>query len=323
MDQITGGNLLTGLELATRNCYKSEDKICAGSAKKLLRETIFPRKHFSVLEHGHIILSLSRELYEQFMCIDVAQLDSDNYMREDGYDQEWSVGKTFFSYTDLYEHYVLSGNIRSFNRLYKECPEKEVVRILQSFLATAYPVLFSIKPKDTRIFSPKDIIELRPEQLSPEEKPLHWYETVRFIVDKGVSHELVRHRFRVSYSQESSRYVNYGSGVTVIDPRPAYQYDATMQALTAAQKEMIFDAWLAATNAAEKGYLAQLAYGAPPQIARGALPTSAKTDIVATTNLFGWKDIFRQRAKRNAHPQMQEVMIDLASAFRTDFSFYI
>lgn len=322
MEQFSGENLLTGLELATRNCYKSEDKICPGSAEKLLREKIFPRKHFSVLEHGHVILEVSQELYHMFLDIDVSELPDENYMDEDGYDQEWSVGKIFFSYTTILSRHAISGNIRSFNRLYKEYPNKEVVCVLQSFLSAKYPLLFSIKEKDFRIVSPADIKELFPEDLFNQEKPLHWYETVRFITDRGVTHELVRHRFRVSYSQESSRYVNYGSGISVIDPRPAYQYNTVMKSLTEEQTDAVFTAWLKSMYDAEKGYLAQLEAGAPPEVARGSLPTAAKTDIIVTTNLFGWKDIMRQRAKRNAHFQMQELMHELYPIFKAEFSLY-
>jgi thymidylate synthase (FAD) len=133
--------------------------------------------------------------------------------------------------------------------------------------------------------------------------------TVRFIVDRGVSHELVRHRM-ASFSQESTRYCNYGKDkhgneVSFIDPRPAFP----------AMGDSRFVVWEAAMLRAEDYYLQLLGMGAPPQEARDVLPNSVKTEVVMTVNPREWRHVFRMRCDRAAHPQMREVMIPLWKAF--------
>lgn len=124
--------------------------------------------------------------------------------------------------------------------------------------------------------------------------------SVRFVVDRGVSHELVRHRL-ASYSQESTRYCNYsGRGVTFIQP----VFDGWDEG---DQQE-----WLEGMEFAERKYLRLIARGKPPEQARSVLTTSLKTEVVMTQNLRTWRHVFRLRAiSKRAHPQMREVMLPL------------
>jgi thymidylate synthase (FAD) len=128
----------------------------------------------------------------------------------------------------------------------------------------------------------------------------HASATFRVVCDRGVSHEIVRHRI-ASYSQESTRYCNYGKAneITVICP-PMRRVEASDPA---------FVAWTMAVEAAEKAYLAMLAADEPPQIARSVLPTCLKTEIVWTANFREWLTIIiPQRAQAPAHPQMVEIV---------------
>lgn len=126
--------------------------------------------------------------------------------------------------------------------------------------------------------------------------------TVKFICDRGVSHELVRHRL-ASFSQESTRYCNYSKDkfdnqLTFIDIKPFMD-------------ENQYKDWINALEVSENMYLNQIQLGCSPQIARSVLPNSLKTEIVITANLREWKEIFRQRTSSAAHPQMRELMIPL------------
>jgi thymidylate synthase (FAD) len=128
--------------------------------------------------------------------------------------------------------------------------------------------------------------------------------TVRFIVDRGVSHELVRHRI-ASYSQESTRYCNYnqdrfGKEITVIEPwffRPT--------------ETAGYQTWKAACEGCERAYFELLEGGATPQEARSVLPNSLKTEVVMTANLREWRHFLQLRCAKDAHPQMKEVAIPL------------
>jgi thymidylate synthase (FAD) len=131
----------------------------------------------------------------------------------------------------------------------------------------------------------------------------HGSVTVRFICDRGVSHELVRHRL-AAYSQESTRYANYarerfGSEISVI--RPTFWSEDSRE----------FALWQEAMEKCEAAYMELLSQGAKPQQARAVLPNSLKTEVVMTANFREWRHVFRLRCSRAAHPQIREVMLPL------------
>lgn len=130
--------------------------------------------------------------------------------------------------------------------------------------------------------------------------------TVRFITDRGITHEMVRHRIS-SFSQESTRYCNYGKKdeILVIDPRIAFP-DMTYAS---------YAAWQEAMHFAEDTYLNMIADGVAPQLARSVLPNSLKTEIVWTANPREWLHVFRLRCSKQAHPQMRELMVPLRAEF--------
>lgn len=132
--------------------------------------------------------------------------------------------------------------------------------------------------------------------------------TVRIICDRGVSHEIVRHRI-ASYSQESTRYCNYSldkyqNELTFI--RPFFWSDDLDK----------LHIWKEAMEMAERSYLSLIARGASPQEARSVLPNSLKTEIVVTMNIREWRHFFKLRASTAAHPQMQEIAMPLLQRFQ-------
>lgn len=123
--------------------------------------------------------------------------------------------------------------------------------------------------------------------------------TVRMVCDRGVSHELVRHRI-ASYCQESTRYCNYekdqfGNEITVIEPF----------FLTPGTKA--YHIWREACEVSEQSYMDLLRCGCPPQESRAVLPNSLKTEIAVTMNIREWRHFFTLRCSPAAHPQMQEI----------------
>jgi thymidylate synthase (FAD) len=132
--------------------------------------------------------------------------------------------------------------------------------------------------------------------------------TVRFIFDRGVSHEIVRHRL-ASFSQESTRYCNYSKDkhdnqITSIDISCHFKNKDS------------FDVWFDSIENSEKAYLTLIELGESPQIARSVLPNSLKTEIVVTANLREWRLILTQRTASAAHPQMTEVMRPLLNELK-------
>ncbi len=138
--------------------------------------------------------------------------------------------------------------------------------------------------------------------------------SVKFLCDRGVSHEIVRHRM-ASYSQESTRYCNYakekyGEQITCIDIASGFKYD-----MSNANDRKKYDVWLNAMKNAEESYFNMIKLGASPQEARSVLPNSLKTEIVATMNIRGWRNFLKLRTVQSAHPQFREVALMLLKLF--------
>jgi len=128
----------------------------------------------------------------------------------------------------------------------------------------------------------------------------HGHFSVCFTVDRGVSHELVRHRL-ASWAQESTRYCNYsndkfGGEITVIKP---FFFDEGSEE---------YDHWFKSMMYAESAYIQMLHAGRSPQEARSVLPNSLKTEVVMTANFREWRNFFKLRADKTAHPQMRQVV---------------
>jgi len=141
--------------------------------------------------------------------------------------------------------------------------------------------------------------------------------TVVFICDRGVSHEIVRHRI-ASYSQESTRYCNYGQDkfgeeITVINP--FFFNESLGESLLQKAK---YAAWKNACLCSEKEYFTLLKLTNSPQEARSVLPNSLKTEIVVTFNMREWRHFFRLRCAVDAHPQMRQLTIPLLNYFRNN-----
>jgi thymidylate synthase (FAD) len=139
---------------------------------------------------------------------------------------------------------------------------------------------------------------------------------VKITTDRGVTHEIVRHRI-ASYAQESTRYCNYGKEkfgqeITVINPFLAFDLD--MGDITNYEKYMV---WYEAMVNAQTSYMKLLSLGCTPQEARSVLPNSLKAEIVMTLNIRSWRNFFKLRCAKDAHPQMRQVAIMILNLFKS------
>jgi thymidylate synthase (FAD) len=158
----------------------------------------------------------------------------------------------------------------------------------------------------------------------------HHSMTIRFVCDRGVSHELVRHRL-CSFSQESTRYVNYspdgknneGDMQFIL---PCWMDDKYLGAWHTRWDNFIAEQddyesgavhWLSAMEGAQGLYNELIEKGWNPEHARSVLPNSLKTEIVMTTNMRDWRHIFMLRCDKTAHPQMRELMMPLWAELST------
>jgi thymidylate synthase (FAD) len=172
---------------------------------------------------------------------------------------------------------------------------EEIMKNIELAGRTCYKSEDKITPESSGAFV-KRLIKSGHESVLEHEKI-----SLRCRCDRGVSHEIVRHRM-ASYSQESTRYCDYAGEIAVIEIRP-FMDDAQYQV------------WTEAMHAAEQTYIKLRGLGVPPQIARSVLPNSLKTEIVWTANLREWRLVFKQRTASGAHPQMKEVMCQAKDLF--------
>ena len=136
----------------------------------------------------------------------------------------------------------------------------------------------------------------------------HQIVSIKIICDRGVSHEIVRHRI-ASYTQESTRYCNYskekfGNEISVIKP------------MFFSKETNNYKIWYQCMQIIEKSYLEMIKNGAKPEEARTILPNSLKTEIVVTMNIREWRYFLKLRTAKNAHPQMQQIAKMILKEFK-------
>lgn len=272
------------IEKCGRVCYKSEDKITEDSAEKFVA-SIIKRGHEAVLEHASFIFEFSRSVYEDL--IEKVKFVETHY-----------PVKMYLRFTDAYG-YIVSGNVRAWRDFFWFAG---VPPYMGDFVKTN-PILFP-EFKDDITFSRKkgewNISQISTNDLVfTYQRLVHEDVSVKFICDRGVTHEIVRHR-PASFCQESTRYCNYSNGkfggeITVI--KPCFFKENSTRYLN----------WFVACESAETAYNAILEDGGTPQEARDVLPNSLKTEIIMTANLMEWCHFFNLRMSPAAHPQMREV----------------
>lgn len=179
---------------------------------------------------------------------------------------------------------------------------QDMIRKIEQFGRVCYKSESNISDSSAEGFI-RNIIKNGHESVIEHEKI-----SVKIICDRGVSHELVRHRI-ASYSQESTRYCNYykdkfGKELTLI--KPVFWDEDSEE----------FGIWLNAMKNIEKAYFSLIEAGAKPQEARSILPNSLKTEIIVTMNLREWRHFFKLRTSERAHPQMREITCPLLKTFQ-------
>lgn len=289
------------IEKVGRTCYKSEDKITDDSAAKFVGNLI-KRGHEAMIEHWSLIFKTDYEYYatitEDYQTI-LQNADVNKELKER---LRPHLRFTHKSFSEDEARYVISGNMRAWRDFTKACV------ICFGYL----PVYLYGIIRDYPIFFPEyqngvpqqhnhnDILKpISVKDLHDTEKCIHQNVTVKFVCDRGVSHEMVRHRV-ASFAQESTRYCNYsgdkfGNEITVI--RPSWCYEGSDAYLM----------WFDGCQQAENAYFDLLEQGCVPQEARSVLPNSLKTEIIVTMNRDDWDHFFELRCPANAHPDMREV----------------
>ena len=272
------------IEKCGRVCYKSEDKITEDSAEKFVAN-IIKRGHEAVLEHASFIFQVSYNVYED--------LREKVMFVENRYPV-----KMYLRFTDS-DGYVVSGNVRAWRDFFRF---SGVPPYMNDFVESN-PILFPEFKSDSPFNLEGGEWSIRQistnEIVSTYQRLVHEDVSVKFICDRGVTHEIVRHR-PASFCQESTRYCNYskdgfGGEITVIKPM---SFDCS---------DSPYRIWKRSCENAETAYFDLLNEGCTPQEARSVLPNSLKTEVVMTADMREWRHFIRLRCAPAAHPDMRVV----------------
>jgi thymidylate synthase (FAD) len=296
LEDLDQQSLSVRIEGCGRICYKSEDKISPESAEPFIRN-IIKHGHNSVTEMAVLTLkilydteSMARQFFNllpKFLIVD-------------------KVGK---------KELLVTGSIRAFRELYQSNPTVKMVKAIAEYLSSRHPLFYEDLLPERGLLKQEGVqVEKVPletvDSFSADFLARHRHVAVLFVVNRAITHEIVRHR-PVSYLQESQRYCRYsqdkfGNEVTFIKPM-FFQENSEEYSL-----------WEKAMQDTEKIYL-KLLETSSPQAARTVLPNSCKTEIITFANLLEWLHIFKLRTSKGAEPSMREVMIPLLHKFQEKY----
>ncbi len=293
-DFFQQGRVIEQIERCGRVCYKSEDKITEQSAIPFIKG-IIKRGHESVIEMANLVMEVSapEETFYHDFFIHIPRFCQASRI-SDG-------------------RFIISGNPRSFRDLARRLPDAPLIAAIKTELERHYPVLFEdieVSPSSGHSI---EVRLLTPEEVDKLDTPLlikHRCLLAHIIVNRAVTHELVRHRV-ASYLQESQRYCRYGEdkfGGEVTFIKPCFFQEGTKE----------YQLWEEAMRETERLYL-ELLKSASPQAARTVLPNSCKTEIMVHATLEEWQHIFRLRASKAADPSMREIMLMMLPEFAKRF----
>jgi thymidylate synthase (FAD) len=296
LEDLDDQSLAVRIEVCGRICYKSEDKITPESAEPFIR---------NIIKHGHNSVTEMAVLTLKIL-----------------YDTE-SMAIQFFNLMPKFllvdrvekKELLVTGSIRAFRELYKSNPTVKMVKAITEYLSSCHPLFYEdLIPARGLLKQEGVLVEKVPletvESLSAELLAKHRHVAVLFVVNRAITHEIVRHR-PVSYLQESQRYCRYsqdkfGNEVTFI--KPMFFEKGTEE----------YSLWEKAMQDTEEIYLKLLGTSSP-QAARTVLPNSCKTELITFANLLEWLHIFKLRTSKGAEPSMREVMIPLLHKFQEKY----
>lgn len=287
------------IELAGKTCYKSEDKITEDSSKEFV-DRMIKLGHGAMLEHGTIYLNVPEQTYTETLEDEFGKFNNPNNGLVDRYRKN---------------KYSKVNSVAADEELRKKYPKVRPFKLTHHYITTNLRVIIENGWE-------KDL-EWQCEPTEHHEKRI----TAKFICDRGVSHEFVRHRV-FSFAQESQRYCNYNKDkfnneLTFIRPTwlniPTGNYtywdgdwcDIDNMKIQLPSDNGVADNFLWCLNNAGMQYRLLINKGLKPQEARGVLPNATKTELVMTGFESDWEHFFSLRCSSKAHPDAKKLADEL------------
>lgn len=289
------------IELAGRTCYKSEDKITENSAKEFV-DRMIKLGHGAMLEHGTIYLNIPEQTYTETLEDEFGKFNNPNNGIVDRYRKN---------------KYSKVNSVAANEELRKKYPKVRPFKLTHHYITTNLRVIVENGWEED--------LKWQCDPTEHHEKRI----TAKFICDRGVSHEFVRHRV-FSFAQESQRYCNYskdkfGNELTFIKPTwldiPTGDYtywdgdwcDIDNMKIQLPSDNGIADNFLWCLNNAGMQYRLLINKGLKPQEARAILPNATKTELVMTGFESDWEHFFELRCSGAAHPDAKKLADELKS----------
>lgn len=306
--------VLSYLERIGRICYKSEDRITEDSCVKFIKN-IRDKKHWAMLEHYIFTMSVPKWIYDDITDRNWLTMDNPDYIHA----IQFIRTSYWQDAPDQAYRYLVSGSATAFNYLWNcNCflaiPTAGIPTLCRTLNKYIPEVMMvpgnhdSYQCDDSVRFITREEMKRMPHKI----RTIHDFCSVIFTVDRGVTHELVRHR-PASWAQESTRYCNYSAGkygkeiTTIIPCFPNNEQDVD---------GIIPDIWKRSCKDAEEWYFELIDKGVTAQFARSVLPNSLKADICMTARLWEYTHFFNMRVPKSAHPQMRQVVVPLLNEMK-------
>ena len=259
------------IERVGRTCYKSEAMITDESAERFVKNLI-RNGHMAMLEHHTIHLKIQIPDFADYARF-MQNMSAEKYLTI-----------SFFG-----DFLIVTGSYRALDE--SSLPQLLGIN-MEHFLRSETDIQSELVQEIDR----QELIKIMGE--NKKECSKHIHHTVRFTTDRGISHEIVRHR-NCAFAQESTRYVNYGKKGEIAVIKPEFESEDAKAW------------WLYSCRQAEKAYMDMIDAGVTPQMARSVLPTCLKTELVVTASEEEWQHIIDLRYKGTTgapHPQVKELM---------------
>lgn len=289
------------IELAGRTCYKSEDKITENSAKEFV-DRMIKLGHGAMLEHGTIYLNIPEQTYTETLEDEFGKFNNPNNGIVDRYRKN---------------KYSKVNSVAANEELRKKYPKVRPFKLTHHYITTNLRVIVENGWEED--------LKWQCDPTEHHEKRI----TAKFICDRGVSHEFVRHRV-FSFAQESQRYCNYNKDkfnneLTFIKPTwldiPTGDYtywdgdwcDIDNMKIQLPSDNGVADNFLWCLNNAGMQYRLLINKGLKPQEARAILPNAIKTELVMAGFESDWEHFFELRCSGAAHPDAKKLADELKS----------
>jgi thymidylate synthase (FAD) len=312
------GRLLQLIELCGRTAYKSEDKITDDSAKAFVL-MLKKHGHLSVLEHSNIVLKIEAGPKQKQVDAAVAFAGRVSATLLGSLRERNAYHRVYSMTHSPHGAVAIAANLRGWLETlgYLKTTDGGFYSLFSSALSKSYPVLFeSVDPPAEedpfRISLMNEEEQLATLKKDPaSDLPVFVF---KFVCDRGITHEVVRHRV-LSFTQESTRYVNYkNKGMVLILPEEIREfYDSEKDEFVT--DHPLVKTWIQRAETIFEWYQADLHRGLRAEIARDILPNLLKSDLLVSGRWSGWRHFIQLRDSQHAHPRIRAIAREVRAYF--------